>query len=107
MITVLGVVPIVFTEARVGGGLESELVGLHDVELWAVLSGYSLGITVIETISVVEVTTLIFSRRFNKIESGNTSASHLGKVDVILDGSSKKIRRVETLRIIMVTSHEL
>lgn len=55
MFTIAVIVAIVWGGAWMSSGLPSILVGLHDVELWAVLasivSANALGITVVEAVS--------------------------------------------------------
>jgi len=82
------------------GGLVGVLVGLHDIELWAVCSTNTLGVTVVESISAICVSVDIDGWSSNEVEGSDTSACDLGKIDIVLDGSSDKVWLVESIWII-------
>lgn len=77
---------VVWSIARVWSSLVSKLVGLHNVELWAVSSTNLVGITVPETvISASVVTALVLSWHADSVEGSNASALHLGEVNIVLN----------------------
>lgn len=72
--------------ARVWSSLVSILVGLHNVELWAVSSTNLVGITVPETIiSGGVVTTGILGWHADSVEGSDASALHLREVNIVLN----------------------
>ena len=73
--------------AGVRGSSPGVLVGLHDVHLWAELSGDVVGVAVVVAISVVWLAISSDGWECHGVEGGDTATSHLAEVNVILDGS--------------------
>lgn len=88
------------TGAGVGSSLVGVLVGLHDIELWAVSSTNTLGIAVVESVSGFWVSIDIDGWGSDEVESSDTSAGDLGKIDVVLNGSTEEVWLVESIWIV-------
>jgi len=76
---------------RVGSSLESPLVGLHNVELRAIVSADLISIAVVKSIGIPVLAGRIFTRSRNEIESSYASAVALAEVNIIVDSSAKKV----------------
>ena len=83
--------------AGVRGSSPGVLVGLHDVHLWAELSGDVVGVAVVVAISVVWLAISSDGWECHGVEGGDTAASHLAEVNVILDGSVEELGLEEAL----------
>jgi len=79
----------------VGSSLESPLVGLHNVELRAIVSADLISIAVVKSIGIPVLASRIFTRSRNEIESSYASAVALAEVNIIVDSSAKKVRPVD------------
>ena len=78
-----------------GSSLESPLVGLHNVELRAIVSADLISIAVVKSIGIPVLASRIFTRSRNEIESSYASAVALAEVNIIVDSSAKKVRPVD------------
>jgi hypothetical protein len=83
----------------VGSSLESPLVGLHNVELRAIVSADLISIAVVKSISIPVLAGRIFTRSRNEIESSYASAVALAEVNIIVDSSAKKVGPEEVVGI--------
>ena len=83
--------------ASVRGSPPGVLVSLHDIHLWAPLSGDVVGIAVVVAISVVWLAISSDSWECHGVEGSDTAASHLAEIDVVLDGSIKEFGLEEAI----------
>ena len=69
----------------VWGGSPGELVGLHNIKLWAPLSCDVIGITVVVAIGIVWLAIRSNCWKGNCIEGGDTTTVSLAEVNVVLN----------------------
>lgn len=81
--------------AGVRGGLVGVLVGLHDVELGAVVAVDLVSVAVVVPVSVPVVATGVLAGRGNEVESRDAAAYALAQVNVVLHGAAKQVGGVE------------
>lgn len=83
-----------------GGGLPGPLVGLHDVELGAVVTADLVAVTVVHAVLGGIVSAVSFlAGHGDKVESGNAATVASAQVDVIFDGATKEVRGVVLSRV--------
>ena len=87
-----------------GCSLESPLVGLHNVELRAIVSADLISIAVVKSIGIPVLAGRIFTRSRNEIESSYASAVALAEVNIIVDSSAKKVGPVDRFAVRCVRS---
>ena len=77
--------------ARMGSGLESVLVGLHKVQLWAEVAIDGHGITVEVPIGHVKVSILVLAWHRGSVEGVEAATIEAGQVDIPLDRSTQEV----------------
>jgi hypothetical protein len=104
-------VPVVALVSRgvagMSGGLVGVLVGLHDVELRAVLASDLVGIAVPPAVSVVKVTVLVLGGHAYHVEGSDAATGDFAHVDVVGDRSSEEVRSVEGLGVVVGSLQEV
>ena len=76
----------------VRGGSPGPLVGLHEVELRAPVSGHLIGVAVTPAVCVhPKVTSIVLAWHGNQVEGSNAATLVIGKIDIPLDGATKQV----------------
>lgn len=84
--------------AGVRGGLRAPLVGLHDVELRAVVASDLVGVTVVLAVFAgEEVTVRVLAGHADHVEGSNATAVGLTEVNVVLNSATKEVWFVELI----------
>ena len=92
-------VVVMWTVAITGvwGSSPGELVGLHNIELWAPLSSDVVGITVVVAIGIVWLAIRSNRRKGDSVEGGDTATVSLAEVNVVLNWTVEEVRSEEAI----------
>jgi hypothetical protein len=82
---------VVWSIARVSGCLPCPLVGLHDIELRAVVASNLVTIAVVVTICVPKVAVLASARHSDQVDGSNATTVPGAKVNIVLDTATKEV----------------